>query len=140
MEKEKKNETLHRDAVIGKQAGKDFMHEENLKEVAVATLQDTVTFGIKSEVYKAGSTEDGTPYIAEVFFVVAQEEDGKEWEHPARFPGARYWQNEDSFGYEDVREEAKEKVNALIQSLQHREGFSFAGWNEIQNQNFVNKM
>ena len=47
----------------------------------------TYSFEIVSDLYQAGRTEDGDAYTAEVYYVMAEDEDGNRWQHFAAFPG-----------------------------------------------------
>ena len=69
--------------------------------------------GVTSNLYQAGTDEEGQPYIAEVYSVVVEFLDGQRLEHRDAFCGAKVVQDEDGFGFEDIREEAKGRAEDL---------------------------
>ena len=75
-------------------------------------------FYTRSDLYVAGTDEEGPDYLAEVYYVIAQFRNGEQLAHPESFRGcvAGY---DDEYGmpyFEDVREEAKAKCQAIIDS------------------------
>jgi hypothetical protein len=80
--------------------------------------------GVISEYYRAGRDEDGEDYIAEVYLVVAEFVDGSRFTHPSTFKGAKYYSNEDTFGYEDIRDEARSEACKVLHSLPNDIDFS----------------
>jgi len=70
---------------------------------------------VRSELYQAGLTEDGEPFIAETFVIVREFNDGTREAYKESFAGAEYWDDgEGSFGYADIRKEAREAAEALL--------------------------
>ena len=43
--------------------------------------------GVASDLYHAGTADDGHPFLAEVYFVYVSFIDGEQWRHGTRFPG-----------------------------------------------------
>ena len=93
-------------------------------------------FEVVSELYRAGRTEDGAEYLAEVYLVQAENERGDRWIHPTRFKGCRVERVEDfeeseengyqSFGFftafVDVREDAKARAERLVERINAADG------------------
>lgn len=75
---------------------------------------------IRSELYEAGRTEDGRPYEAEAYTVVATLADGTRFTQ-GWFPGCEVVTEDTEFGvmvfYNDVRERAESKAKALLATL-----------------------
>ena len=73
---------------------------------------------VSSDLYRAGTDEDGEAYIAEYYFVMAEAKDGRRWVHQHTFNGAEFYEHDDdhgySYGYRDIREEAEAKAEALL--------------------------
>jgi hypothetical protein len=86
---------------------------------------------VGSNLYQAGYTEDGEAYIAECYYVAIQFADGSRFEHQVTFPGAQYSEDEDGFGYEDIREVAKAKAERLAQSVRQSDAINFDYWVEV---------
>ncbi len=75
---------------------------------------------VRSELYQAGLSEDGTPYIAESFVIVREFNDGTREAYKETFAGLRPWSDgEGSSGYEDIRKEAREAAEALLPKVVH---------------------
>jgi len=85
-------------------------------------------FYIHSDLYVAGITEDGEDYTAEVYCVIAELRNGERFAYPESFLGCTAGYDPD-FGptFEDVREEAKAKCQAIIDSNP-----SLEGWETLQ--------
>ena len=75
------------------------------------------TLYIHSDLYVAGITEDGEDYTAEIYCVIAEFKNGEKFAYPESFLGCTAGYAPD-FGptFEDVREEAKAKCQAIIDS------------------------
>ena len=70
---------------------------------------------VVTDLYQAGVTEDGEAYVAELYYVAIENAAGRRFAHNAVFRGAIARQCEESGDhyFEDVREGAKAKVEAL---------------------------
>jgi hypothetical protein len=70
---------------------------------------------VASDLYQAGLTEDGRPFIAENYYVVIENAAGRRFAHNVFFNGAVVHFDDEEFChyFEDVREEAKAKAEAL---------------------------
>tara|TARA_Y100001951_G_scaffold92556_1_gene87430 strand:+ start:51 stop:383 length:333 start_codon:yes stop_codon:yes gene_type:complete len=75
-------------------------------------------FYTHSDLYVAGTDEDGHDYLAEVYYVIARFRNGEQRIHPQSFEGcvAGYDYEYGIPYFEDVREEAKAKCQAIIDS------------------------
>lgn len=73
------------------------------------------TVSVESDLYKAGSTEDGVPFIAEEYYVLIENQAGKRFRHSYLFKGAvRSICPEDGFeSFEDIREASKASAQAV---------------------------
>jgi hypothetical protein len=72
--------------------------------------------GIASDLYEAGKTEDGRPYIAEIYYAAVTSPNGRRWVSAEQFPGALpYFDEEDGiYRYEDTREEAQAAAQKIV--------------------------
>jgi hypothetical protein len=71
-------------------------------------MQTQISFGIASESYHAGVSEDGTPFYGEAYFVVAEHADGRRWSHPSYFKGVQVRRSEEGHPlFRDRRREAR---------------------------------
>ena len=86
---------------------------------------------VGSNLYNAGTTEDGEAYIAECYFVAVEFADGSRFQHQVTFPGAQYSEDEDGFGFEDIRDSAKAKAERLAQSVRQSGAINFKYWDEV---------
>jgi hypothetical protein len=85
---------------------------------------------VATDLYTAGNTEDGQPFIAELYYVVMQYEDGRKFQHQAIFFGAEYSEDEDGFGYADVRETALANAERLAERVRNG-NINFRCWDEV---------
>jgi len=92
---------------------------------------------VASDLYQAGVTEDGRPFIAENYYVIVENAAGRRFAHNVVFNGAVvHFDDEEMCHYfEDVREEAKAKVEALCArisaALEAGRALDATYWNEI---------
>lgn len=99
-------------------------------------MKTKITFQVQSELYSAGLTEDGEPYHAELFFVVAEHEDGRRWHHHAQFHGAKCHLTDEGTPYfEDIRCYARKQANAVMRLVELHyaeagEACDFRSWEE----------
>ena len=88
---------------------------------------------VSSDLYRAGTDEDGEDYIAEYYFLMAEAKDGRRWVHRESFEGAEYYEHADeewggSYGYRDIREEAEAKAEALLAQVKKAGVIDLAKW------------
>jgi len=71
---------------------------------------------IASNLYEAGRTEDGDPYVAEWFHIVAESESGRRWVHSFSLAGALATRCEETGEphFIDIREEAKARLGRVV--------------------------
>ena len=88
-----------------------------------------MNFYIHSDLYVAGTDEEGRDYTAEVYCVIAEFLGGERFAHPESFKGcvAGYDAEYGMPYFEDIREDAKAKCQAIIDSNPYIED-----WYEIQ--------
>ena len=69
-----------------------------------------------SDLYQAGVSCDGHPYIAEKYYVLIENEAGRRFRHNKSFAGVEVIECEETgeTGFQDVRNEVKAIVNELI--------------------------
>jgi hypothetical protein len=88
-----------------------------------------LNFTVESKLYKAGVTEDGEEYIAETYFVQAEDVAGNRWAYPAFFPGCKVVEYDEGPGFEDVREAAKATASELVAAILQDDGVvDLAAW------------
>lgn len=93
------------------------------------TSSSKLTFAIASDLYRAGYTDDGQEFIAEVFYVVAENDHGDRWEHTSRFPGCKVDGDEWGTGFADIRPEATAKAARLLARIEAAGGrIDLAHW------------
>ena len=93
-----------------------------------------IQFSVQSDLYKAGMTEDGEDYIAEGYFLRAEDADGNRWAYPAFFQGCKVAQYDDGdgTGFEDVRQAAKAHVYDMLTAILHMDGVvDLRDWNVV---------
>lgn len=84
-------------------------------------MKTTFSAHVASDLYQAGYSCDGHPFIAEQFYVVVENEAGRRFHHQVTFNGAEVICNEDTDGetvfFADVRKEASAKAERLAQRV-----------------------
>jgi hypothetical protein len=100
-------------------------------------MNATYTAYVASNAYTAGRTEDGHPFIAEVYFVEMENAAGRRFRHYASFPGTQCVIDEEE-GYAhfpDLREEATAKADRLTArvnaALKADKGVDMDFWTEV---------
>lgn len=83
-----------------------------------------------SDLKDYGRTEDGTPFIGEVFFVEVEDLRGNRWRHNARFDGVRKEEFEEGTAYMDSRPEAREECERLVARIQRAGRINRDLWSE----------
>jgi hypothetical protein len=88
---------------------------------------------VASDLYNAGRDDDGFPFIAELYYVVLQYEDGRIFRHNAVFLGDELGvDEEDGMTYHnDVRVEALAKAERLAERVRQAGKVDFQHWEEI---------
>lgn len=92
---------------------------------------------VASDLYQAGVTEDGRPFIAENYYVMIENAAGRRFAHNVVFNGAVvHFDDEEMCHYfEDVREESKAKAEALCAriaaALDAGRALNMDLWNEM---------
>jgi hypothetical protein len=87
---------------------------------------------VASDLYDAGRDDDGYPFIAELYYVVLQYEDGRTFRHNATFLGDELEvDDEDGMVYHnDVRTEALAKAEHLAERVRQAGTVDFQYWEE----------
>lgn len=97
----------------------------------------TYTATVISDLFDAGRTEDGTPFIAEIFYVVMENAAGRRFRHDATFSGVEVLVDEYEGGtyFADRREEATAKAERLAArvnaAIKTGRGVDLALWEEV---------
>jgi hypothetical protein len=92
---------------------------------------------VASDLYNAGYSCDGHPFIAERFYVVIENEAGRRFQHEANFNGTERLVCEETGDpcFSDLREEATAKAERLAArvnaALTSGNGIDWAYWFEI---------
>ena len=88
---------------------------------------------VASDLYNAGNGDDGYPFIAELYYVVLQYEDGRTFRHNAVFLGDELGvDEEDGMTYHcDVRVEAEAKAERLAERVRQAGKVDFQHWEEV---------
>ena len=94
---------------------------------------NTPIFYVTSELYQAGRRDDGTPFIAEVYFVQAEYPNGERLDHHARFRGCDVTvDDEDGYShFADIRPQAEARAGRLLNRILEGGGaINRAHWSE----------
>ena len=84
------------------------------------------------ELFDAGLTDDGTPFIAEKYLVVVEWMNGKRWAHEIQFKGARLCYDDEGNPYfDDLRDEAKAAAEKLADRVRAAKEIDPERWAEI---------
>lgn len=77
-------------------------------------------FGVVTEVYRVGEDEYGVDYVADCFYVGAQDEFGNRLMHNRTFLGCEVHHDEEGGGnlYVDVRDAAFKRAEAFLTTIQ----------------------
>ena len=80
-------------------------------------------FCVVSDLYEAGKKDDGSSYSAEVYYVLAEDDNGIRWKHSVAFRGCEVCHDEETGEryFTDVREAAKAKATHLLARIQTAE-------------------
>ena len=87
---------------------------------------------VASDLYQAGYGDDGHPFIAEVYYVVIQYQDGRTFRHQSTFAGAKRQVDEDDgvVYFEDVRESALAEAERLAERVRSKGAVDLQYWEE----------
>ena len=100
-------------------------------------MNTTYTATAISDVYNAGRSCDGHPFIAEAFYVIMSNDRGTRFRHTATFKGAELVVCEETgeANFADLRQEARAKAERLADrvnaALASGKGIDLAYWREI---------
>ncbi len=94
----------------------------------------TLTFSIVSDLYEAGIQEDGVPYIAETYYILAEDERGNRWSHNTRFNGCTVSTDYEGFTrFTDTRTNATARAQMLLNRITAAGGqINFDCWSETR--------
>jgi len=81
-----------------------------------------------SDLKDYGRTEDGTPFIGEVFFVEVENERGDRWRNNRHFDGVRKEIWEEGTAYMDARPEARAQCERLVAAIQRAGKINLQHW------------
>jgi hypothetical protein len=89
-------------------------------------------FGVESDLYVAGRTEDGSDFTAELYFVTAEDEHGNRWRHSSTFAGCQVMHDDEGYPhFVDVR--ASAETQALRLQLEcERSSVDVTSWYELR--------
>jgi hypothetical protein len=91
----------------------------------------TYDIEVASDLYDAGKDEEGRPFYAEVYYVVAEDDDGNRLRHKVSFPGALRMEGHDFVAFHDVRKEALAKAERLAARVRAACLLDSRYWSEI---------
>ena len=75
----------------------------------------SLTLEIASDLDQAGRSDDGQPFLAECYYILATDERGNRWRWYDTFHGARLEYDEEGCShFADTREQAKAEVSVLL--------------------------
>jgi hypothetical protein len=78
-----------------------------------------VNIEVGGDLYQAGRTEDGVPYIAENYFVTVEFEGGEVYRHREVFLGCKVEEDDEGYShFGDIREESSRRANTLCERVQ----------------------
>lgn len=74
---------------------------------------------VASELYRAGRTEDGEDYIAEIYLVTVEFAGGEVYAHKVSFPGCKVEQDEEGYDhFGDIRPQQEARAQSLCDRVQ----------------------
>jgi hypothetical protein len=75
-------------------------------------------FGICSDLYTAGYQEDGVPFIAEQYYILATDDTGHRWRHHTVFNGCSVTRDDEGFEcFTDIRTGAVARATMLLNRI-----------------------
>lgn len=92
------------------------------------------TFDVASDLYRAGFSCDGHPFVAECFYVVATDARGNRWAHHATFRGCLVERDEEGQAhFADARPAAQHAAEQLLRRIQAAGGrINLDHWREAR--------
>lgn len=92
---------------------------------------------VVSDLYQAGHGCDGQPFIAELFYVVVENESGRRFRHSAHFNGTEHLISEEGEShFPDYRDQASEKAQRLAdkvnEAIQAGQPLNLDLWEEVE--------
>jgi len=87
-------------------------------------------FEAVSDLKEYGFNDDGTPFIGEVFYVVATNARGDRWAHNMRFQGVKLEHYDEGTAFTDTRAIARFQCNRIINKIKARGYINLANWVE----------
>ncbi|CAB5219198.1 hypothetical protein UFOVP229_39 [uncultured Caudovirales phage] len=100
-------------------------------------MHTNYTAYVASDLYTAGRSCDGHPYVAEQYYVLIENEAGRRFRHTATFNGAEVVVCDDTgyMGFTDQRNEARAKAERLAArvnvALASGKGIDWTYWGEV---------
>jgi hypothetical protein len=100
-------------------------------------MNATYTANVASDLFNAGRTEDGTPYIAEIFYALIENQAGRRFRHNATFSAVEVIVDEYEGGtyFANRREQAAAKAERLTvrvnAALKAGEALDTGCWEEV---------
>jgi hypothetical protein len=100
--------------------------------------KQTFTANAVSDLYQAGITTDGQPFIAETFYVVIENADGNRFRHECNFNGTNpeFSEEDDNVYFPDLRAEAAAKAERLANKVNAAfasgKGIDWSFWFEVE--------
>jgi len=94
-----------------------------------------LSFSVVSDLYVAGRREDGTDFIAEQYYVVAEDARGNRWSHNAVFNGCRVECDDEDYYQQyfiDIREEAHARADKLLARIRIAPSIDMECWEAIR--------
>jgi hypothetical protein len=85
---------------------------------------------VRSDLKDYGYTEDGTPFIGELFFIEIANDRGDTWVHGRSFPGCIVVPGEEGPIYTDNRPNARAHAEALIAAIKQKGQIDLAHWSQ----------
>jgi hypothetical protein len=99
-------------------------------------MNATFTAYAASDLYHAGYTEDGRSFVAEVYYVVMENDAGRRFRHEASFAGTEVLVDDEGIcHFPDLREQASAKAERLAArvnaALSAGQGVDLDRWEEV---------
>ncbi len=85
-----------------------------------------------SDLKDYGPTEDGTPFVGEVFRVYVENQRGDRWAHGAHFHGVKLQVHEEGVSYMDIRPAARAACQLLVDRIVAAGWVDMTYWSEAR--------
>lgn len=90
-----------------------------------------IEFAVCTDVYEAGHTCDGQPFIGERIFIAATAPDGRRWRYFVEWNGVEVSRDEEGFQhFTDVRPRGMALANGVVRYLERKDSLSPNEWYE----------